>query len=369
MRRRRLPFAVGVVVASALALLAGCTESAMPSWSLVTPPGMVPAVLFAGADGVFVGGQTIGSAAPVLLARAGVGWQEMPVTPMTGYGQVATLVAGAADPAGRLVLMGTATGGAHLNPRWTTWIGDGAGIVEEPQSPETFGGWNAGGITGVTFGAEPAIVGAWSVDAGATGLAVWRHQGATWSRQPDPPVFVGAPPATTESATAATAVGSTTVIVGLETQLVGGSVRQRAELWRSDGGPWTRLDLDTSSGSASAADTAATGVTCTDADCLVVGRRDGALVAWRIRGGLIQPVALPARTVDHYTGNPLVAREGSITAIAIDAVLLTSRNGTSWSDIALPTGEIRGLAMRGDTVLVLLREASGAQQVYQHPAA
>lgn len=394
---------MGVLVVSALTLLAGCTGSTPPAWKDVTPPGMAPAALFAGADTVFVGGQSTGAAAaPVLLTRADDGWRAIPATPATGYGQVATIVEGAADPAGRIVLMGTATGGAHLNPRWTTWIGDGAGLVEEPQTVDTFGGSDAGGITGVTYGDEPGIVGSRSLAPGVIGIAVWRHQGAIWVQQPSPPVFVGTPPATMESATAAAAVGATTVIVGLETRLAGGAVRQRAELWRSDGAGWTRLDLDPSAGDASTAgtsaadgsaadgsdgagvtsagigaevdgadvDSAATGVTCTDTDCLVVGRRDGALVAWRVVGDRIEPVPLPARTVDHYTGNPLVARDGALTAIAVGAGpdLLTSRDGRTWTSLAAPPGEARGLVVRGDRVLLLVREETGGQQVYEHGA-
>lgn len=357
---------MGVVVVSALALLAGCTGPATPSWRRVTPPGMTPSVLFGGAAGVFVGGQAVSpDAAPLLDRRDGDRWREVPAAAMTGYGQVATFVQGAADPSGRIVMMGTATGGAHLNPRWTTWIGDEAGIVEEPQTSETFGGWNAGGITGVTYGAEPSIVGAWSVDAGATGIAVWRHQGSTWQRETSSPVFAGSPPATTESATAATAVAARSVIVGLQTDLTGGAVHQRAQLWQSDTGAWTRTDIDTSD-----ADSAATDVTCTATDCLVVGRLGGVLALWRVSGDHVARIDVPARSVDRYTGAPRVARDGALTAIAVDAgaELLTSTDGGAWTASASPAGDVRGLAVRDGTILILLRDGNGAQQLYQRSA-
>lgn len=363
MPNRRPSFAVGVVVL-AVALLAGCNGPQTPAWRVVTPPGMTPSALFVGANAVFVGGQAAApDAAPVLDRQDGDGWREVPATAATGYGQVATFVEGAANPAGRIVMMGTATGGAHLNPRWTTWIGDDAGIVEQPQTSETFGGPNAGGITGVTYGAEPAIVGSWSLDAGATGVAVWRRQASTWAREPSPPVFVGSPPTTIESATAATAVGSTTVIVGLQTDLAGGAVHQRAELWRSDGGAWSRTDMDTSG-----ADSAATDVTCTDTDCLVVGRSDGDLAVWRVSDDHdVARIDVPTRSVDHYTGAPRVARDSALTAIAVGAgaELLTSTDGRSWTDSPTPVGEVRGLAVRDGAILLLLRDSAGAQQVYQ----
>lgn len=366
---RRPPFAVGVVVVLAVALLTGgCTGPVTPSWQLVTPPGMVPSALFAGPDGVFAAGQAVSDGAPVLKLRDGAGWRSVPATAVTGYGQVATLVAGAANPAGRIVLLGTATGGAHLNPRWTAWVGDDAGVVEEPQTMETFGGPNAGGLTGVTYGAEPAVVGSWSVDAGGTGVAVWRHRGLTWVREPSPAVFTGSPSASTESATAANAVDARTVVVGLQTDLAGGAVRQRAEFWWSDGGTWSRTDLDTSG-----ADSAATDVTCSDAGCLVVGRLAGALAAWRVFGpdsGMrVEPVALPDRAVDRYTGHPRVARDGPLVVIAVGAgsELLTGTDAGTWTSVPTPAGEVRGLVVRDDTIVLLLRDGSGAQQVHLRP--
>jgi hypothetical protein len=334
---------------------------------------MIPSALFAGPAGVFVAGQAATGAAPVLDRRDGADWRSILATAATGYGQVATFVQGAANPAGRILLLGTATGGAHLNPRWTTWIGDAAGLVEEPQTMETFGGENAGGITAVTYGAEPAIVGSWSVDAGVTGVAVWRHRGPTWVRELSPPVFVGSPPAAIESATAATAVGARTVIVGLQTDLAGGAVRQRAEFWWSDGGTWSRTDLDTSG-----ADSAATDVTCSDAECLVVGRLDGALAAWRVsewgvssnRRDPVERVALPDRPVDHYTGHPRVARDGPLVVMAVGAgsELLTGADGRTWTSVPTPARDVRGLIVHDGTILLLLREGSGAQQVYLRPA-
>lgn len=365
MRNRRPPIAVGVAAVAVVLLAGGCTAGVEPAWQEVTPPGMSPSTLFAGAAGVFVGGQVEPGALPVLDRRDGDGWRGIPATPVTGYGQVATFVAGAADPAGRIVVVGTATGGAHLNPRWTTWTGDAAGIVEEPQTPETFGGWSAGGVTAVAYGAEPAIVGAWSVSDGATGVAVWRHRATAWVREPSPPEFVGSPPATSESAAAATSVGAATVIVGLQTDLAGGAVHQRAQLWRSDGGPWSRIDLDTSG-----ADSAATDVACTDADCLAVGRLDGTLAAWRVTGDRVERVTLPDRTVDRYTGQPRVAREGGLIVIAVGAgaVLLTGdAAGHRWVVTPTPAGDVRGLAVHDGAVLLLLRDGSGAQQVYRRP--
>ncbi len=341
-----------------LLVLAGCARSSPPDWRLITPVGVTPTALFVGPAGIVVGGAD--RTGPVLVVRDDrrQAWRGVTVTPATGYGRMATLVHVAAAPNGRMVALGTVAGGAHLNPRWTAWIGDPSGLVEEPQTVETFGGPDAGGITGVVYGDRPGVVGAWSLSPGRTGVAVWARDGATWVRQPAPPEFAGSADSI-PSATAATAVGPSTVIVGLDTVLVGGGVEQRAVLWRSDGTGWTRTDLD-------GPNTAATDVSCTDTDCLVVGRRDGTLAGWRVVGDRVTAIDLPDRPIDRYTAEPRVARDGPVTAIAVgDGTGLLTRDADGpWALSSTPAGEVRGLGVRDGAIVLLLRDGTGAQQVY-----
>src|SRR5690606_42011081 len=78
-----------------------------------------------------------------------------------GYYGVCALWCDAAVRGEEVVASGRQSGGAHGNPRWTTWEGGAAGVVEQPEQPlSVFGGWGAGGLAGITLTADgPVIVG------------------------------------------------------------------------------------------------------------------------------------------------------------------------------------------------------------------
>ncbi len=369
-----------VVAAIAVLVVAGCTtgsdgdrsgSAGSESWTVVTPPDIEPVALTSVGDTVLVGGASQRQQ-PRLSVRRNGSWEPIPVTPTTGYGAKATLLYVAADGDGRLVAIGTATGGAHLNPRWTAWIGsvDG-GIVEEPQTMETFGGPEAGGITGVVAGADPLVVGTWTLPAGGLGVATWRHSGALWQRAPSAPSLSGTGNSQT-TATAAAATSSGTVIVGLETSLPGGTLHQRAVAWlRQRNDPdWLRIDLDASDN-----DSAATDVGCVADGCVIVGRLGDRLAAWRLDGTDVTGLAgVPARTIDRYAGQPRVAVGGSPvrTAIAVAAtggsssVLVSTPDGSAagWRMIDAPAGEVRRVTLAGDAIQLLLRAPDARQAVY-----
>ncbi len=362
-RRTALLALVAALVASACT--AG-TEAAPPAggWQVVTPPGVLASDLFARAGGVLVGGVSAGPGPRPLLAieRDGA-WQDIPATPATAYGGQAAILHASIDDAGRVVAIGAVTGGAHLNPRWSAWTGTGAGILEEPQTVETFGGPAAGGVTGVVGGDDPLVVGTWSLAPGVTGIAVWKHAGALWIRQPSPEVFTGSA-SEQVTATAAAGSGGAVVVVGLSTSFRHGLVRQRAIAWVSDEAraSWTRVDLD-----ASDDDSAATDVSCAADGCLVVGRLGGRLAAWRLAGTAAARVPLPDRTVDRYAGQPRVADDGSRAVVAVGAgdELFARSSADRWESIAAPAGEVRRLGLSGDGLYVLLRPPSGDQLVYR----
>ncbi len=356
-------------VRSALAVVAilgcaGCTSagSGAPedAWQVVTPPGIAAVSVAVAGEEVLIGGSNDGRPAVARLEHGS--WQDLQVVPATAYGRQATLIHLAADPDGRIVAMGTATGGAHLNPRWTTWIGTTGSIVEEPQTVETFGGPNAGGITDVIAGDVPVVVGSWSLSAGAVGVAVWGHDGNTWVRRPSPPVLFGNSAAMT-AATAAAAAGDVAVIAGLVTTFRQGSVHQQGAVWVSgpDRRTWTRVDLDTSEDNS-----AATDVSCSSGACLVVGRVGDRLAAWRLHGVLAaRDDDLPDRMVDRFVAAPRVALRGSSAVIAgtgRDEVITSSAAG-QWSSAAAPPGEVRRVAVAANRIYLLLRLADGAGMV------
>lgn len=367
---------VAAVIVGAVLLLAACTTTpdggdrpadpgGADAWVGVTPPDVEPTALTTAGDLVLVGGASVNHE-PRLAVRRTDSWQPVQVTPVSGYGPAATLVHLAGDPDGRVVAIGTATGGAHLNPRWTAWVGSiDDGLIEEPQSPETFGGPDAGGITGVTTGAAPLVIGTWSLSAAGLGVATWKHAGTRWQREPVSKALSGTGDAQT-TATAAATTRSSTVIVGLETSLPGGSVRQQGVAWvrPRDGTRWTRIDLDTTD-----IDSAATDVACAPNDCVIVGRMGDTLGVWRLVGTEVTRLTgVPGRTIDSYAGQPEVAVDGSAGAVAIadgsSTVLVADDAQASWRVIDTPPGELRGLAVTGSELTLLLRTADGRQAVY-----
>jgi hypothetical protein len=73
--------------------------------------------------------------------------------------------------------------------------------------------------------------------------------------------------------------------------------------------------------------------------------------------------------VDRYTGQPRVARDGALIVIAVGtgAELLAGAAGGTWEGTQTPAGDVRGLAVHEGTVLLLVRDGTGAPQVYQRP--
>jgi hypothetical protein len=349
---------------SGTAIPASRADSGQADWVLSTPPGLVPTALSAGVNGVLVGGATPGDPhQPLIAVVQGGTWQNVPAAAATAYGGRATILH-LAMSGEQVAAMGTVTGGAHLNPRWSAWIGTTAGVTEEPQTVETFGGPAAGGITGLVGGGDPMIIGTWSMAPGVTGVASWRHQDRTWLRQPSPPVLAGAATELT-TATATAATGSGVVISGLTTTFRHGVVHQQAVLWVARGADgWARFDLDSSD-----QDSAATGVACAAESCLAVGRLGDRLAAWRVAIGGTSVVTgieeVPDRRIDHYTGQPRVGVDATAAVIAPGTsgeVLVTGPTG--WTSLPAPAGEQRQVGVNGGKLYLLLRPSTGQQAVY-----
>src|SRR5262249_43304829 len=76
----------------------------------------------------------------LFLLDPGGSWTPIPLDPSSFYSHQARWRSVIVD--GReIYAFGDAPGGAHFNPRWTTWQGTVDGVTEYPQFFETFGGW------------------------------------------------------------------------------------------------------------------------------------------------------------------------------------------------------------------------------------
>ena len=149
--------------------------------------------------------------------------QVVPLTASSGYAPVARWVA-IADVGADVVALGGAPGGAHANTRWTVWRGTAsAGLTEQPQTFETFGHQEAGGMVGVAALAPPwgpQLVGTWANAAGlGSDLAVWRPVGSRWVRSVVVQSALHATPTSIPTPEGVAAAGPVGVVAGWTTEL------------------------------------------------------------------------------------------------------------------------------------------------------
>ena len=148
------------------------------------PAGLQPSTLVVDGDRLVVAGHRGTTAAdrrPAMAVLDSGGARSIALTPREPYAEVADIFSVAADGTG-LQTLGVAHGGAHANPRWTTWSGTTSGVVDHPQVFWTFGGEEAGILVAiVATPAGPRIVGSWQGRT-ALDIAVWRPDGERWTR-------------------------------------------------------------------------------------------------------------------------------------------------------------------------------------------
>lgn len=322
--------------------------TALAGWDTVRLPGdLTPAtVASVGAD-VLIGG-FVGSGAersPALVRGiaddSSPAWAPVSLRPSTPYGKVASVVSLAGD--GRsIAAIGAARGGAHANFRWTIWTGTPAGVVDRPQTFETFGGLEAGGLLGVARDREGLlIVGTWQ---GAHGLdgAIWRPAGERWVRQPAPLPLVNTVNRQMAPRTVGNQPDGSVTMSGSVIDLTDG-VRQSASVWRGSGTDW-RLSVLADPGRRSEA----WSTTCAgpgSAGCWTVGSRDGAVAVWSngIRAGLPE---LPVDDGD--LGVVLRHDDRLVVAISTNGQgrLLVGHDG-GWRLYTAPQGSVRAAVLVG----------------------
>ncbi|HEU5485106.1 MAG TPA: hypothetical protein VFU98_09380, partial [Microlunatus sp.] len=273
---RRLVVGAAVAVTALSAASACSAEPDEPQqlddWHVIAlPDGMAASTLLPTRESLLVGGsRPVGDGrAPALaglpLDGTDVGPSVIPLTPATPYGKVADLVSLTGDE-DSLTALGAAHGGAHANFRWTIWSGTADGVTDQPQTFETFGGWEAGTLLGLAGDSRgPLVVGTWQGAHGADG-AIWRAAGDRWVRQRAEPTW---------TSTTTRQVGPRTVEQGVDGGvLVSGSVidlsdgvHQGAAYWRDVDGSWTLTRLTDPGDRSEAWSTTCGGV------CWSVGRR------------------------------------------------------------------------------------------------
>lgn len=385
----------GLVVAAIMAVgIAGCSAGnpapadCAPGWSqIATPDGLVPLSVAASGPTVLVGGSSpdggagggassraVGSSAapgtvlapttnpdaaaqgdpetrrPRLFRLVGSRFDEVLLDPQSPYGNLAQLVYLATDGTA-VAAVGTATGGAHLNPRWTVWRGTLSGVAEQPQGMETFGGWNAGSLDGLALDPTgPLLIGSWSTGSGSIGTALWTTAGTSWRRDPTASALAGTAAAPAEP-TGIAARGDDVLVSGFD--IAGTTLR--AGLWLGTRtGSWRRIDLP-----GAGADSVATGVACRADGCWVVGRIGPAAALWRVVGSSASRVGdLPAMTVAAVGQTPVLAVSDDLVWVAVEgsdqqpAVQADGR----WSRMVSPGAAIAAVTASGRTLVAVTGE-------------
>jgi hypothetical protein len=325
-------------------------------WTAVDlPESMNPRSLAISGPDLLIGGRSsVGGDHPVLAAVAGDGAaRPVPLKPNSPYAKVADLVSLDANGT-EVVALGAAHGGAHSNFRWTVWQGTAEGLVEYPQTFETFGGTSAGALADIVLTADgPVIVGTWSPASGkGLDAAVWLPRGDRWVRQPS----AGTPLANTDRVQvgprSAAADGRAALITGSLITL-GNGLQQTAAVWTwpSRSGEWsvTRLPDAGKRSEALAA-------RCLQL-CWVSGYVDGQVALWQagtgeqpvresLPGGL--PVEGGTQTLLTPDGRPgVVFSKGARSTLAV-------KSATGWSTFAAPDGTVRDATAVGDQVYLIV---------------
>ncbi|HEY5784916.1 MAG TPA: hypothetical protein VIT65_09065 [Microlunatus sp.] len=335
--------------------------AALAGWDAVHLPGdLIPATLAAVGDDVLIGG-FVGSGVERTPAMArgsaadtSPAWQLVSLRPSTPYGKVASLVSLSGD--GRsIAAIGAAHGGAHANFRWTIWTGTRAGVADRPQTFETFGGQEAGGLLCVAQDHQgPLIVGTWQ---GAHGLdgAIWRPAGERWVRQPTPSALANTIDRQVAPRTAAGQSDGSVTINGSVIDLTDG-VRQSAAVWRGSGAHWTLTELPDPGKRSEAWSTVCAGTG--SAGCWTVGSREGAVAVWSPD----PRSSLPELAVgDHDSG--VITQYGDRIVAAISAHgqgrLLIGHDG-AWKLYSAPDGAVRAAALVGTRLYLVSGPDDGA---------
>lgn len=335
------------------------TPSRTLDWNVVPlVAGLTPSVLAVAGDSVLVGGRRDdGGPRPGLATVAVDGTvAPLPLEPNSPYAEVADLASLATDGS-TVYALGRAHGGAHANFRWTTWRGTVAdGLVDEPQTFQTFGGQQAGGLLDVVLTDEgAAIAGSWSsVDGIGLDAAVWRPKGTRWVREESAGGALANTREVQVAPRAAAAYGSTTIIAGSVITFPDG-VRQGAAVWTQAGRrePWRLVRLP-DPGRTSEALSAA----CAEA-CWVSGHADGQVALWRMAptGEAAREAALPAQPIDVEGPGPrtfvLQGRPGVLSSTGGKTTLLIQDEG-GWTTVPGPDGTVFDAVVRGDRLYAII---------------
>jgi hypothetical protein len=375
--------AAALAMAAAAALVPACTNDAAPSagpqagegppvaWAEVDlPTDSEPVVLAKKGSDLLIGLRHRGAkVVPELMVRTADGRQTaVPVQPISPYAFEAVWQSIATDGT-RILALGGARGGAHSNTRWTVWSGTAAGLREQPQEFNTFGGQTAGALfSAIITPTGSALLGSWGSDQTGLDAAVWLAKGDKWIRQSSAKTALQSTPGLLVGPSFGTVSGEGIVLVGSQVRLAPDTVQQEAAVWRSTelNRGWSRVALP-DPGDRSQAVTAG----CSATSCIVSGYADGQLAMWQLEGSEASRLqGIPRAAVgDKDRLPPPIAHNGQIIQVVAESgkVKVISGHGATWTvqGSTGPTGAVTDAVLVGNALYLIAGPANGPAELWR----
>lgn len=333
--------------AAALLLVGACTPAPASDWNEVSLPGasahIVRDAIDCGGRWYVVGGRAgaDGDTSPAAWDSAdGRTWRSLSFAPLKGsYYGPRNVLSAVACANGRIAAVGSRSGGAHGNPRVSTWYQRPDGVLAEaPATFETYGGDQAVDVGRISGGPSGFLL------AGnrTSGAAAWLSaDGTSFRLIENAPGLAGAG---TLARDGAVLYGQFVLVGGVA---AAGGLDQVPAVWTSrDGTSWARADVPGEAGYEELQRVVRLGP-----DLIAVGPRGDTFGAWR--GPAWAAIGRFGRTT--ATGiRSLTVADGRLYA-AGDDLWRSDDGGESWHSVTPPPGaeHLSAVAGRSDQLLMI----------------
>ncbi|GAA4961342.1 hypothetical protein GCM10025331_60900 [Actinoplanes utahensis] len=276
----------------------------------------------------------------------GVSWSPVSVAAESFYGKQNVLFSAACRD-GRLVAVGDKPGGAHGNPRTSSWLLDGGGVLREVSARfELFGGPSAVNVSRLVAGPPGFLI----TGNRVSGAAVWSSaDGSAFEVAEGVPGLASDASGVTWAADAVAVDGGWVVAGGL---MPAGRPDRDPVGWRSSGdGVWRRLTAEGASGEYEELQR----VALAGGVPVALGLRGSALGVWRLESdrwrpvgsfGSVSPSAWSGVRAVAVSGSRLVAAVGDGSAFGL---WVSDDGGSGWRPLVSPRA-VRGVSGSGLSV-------------------